>query len=286
MKICVHITFFVKDKKRIDFNKLNKVIKNYLTLSKKTYIFIHTNINTKKRLKYVNFINHNLKNEDPHKLSWKCRTLMEKQKNKFDYYIYSEDDILFNKRNFKSWLNYKDLCIDNKFNLGFLRTEKSKKNKTLWSIDQPKNLDQSIIIDKNVFVVLKNPYCAMWIYDTKEFNNFIKSEFWNLEDWSGDNPYTELKTREKSAIGWNGLNMKRYKASIIPIKNFKIVEGFYIQHLDNKYIERGPFSIKVQKLIKKDLKDYRDLNFIYLIFLNFRFFYKKYLRVNLKNYKK
>ena len=211
---------------------------------------------------------------------------MEKQKDQFDYYIYSEDDILFNKRNFKAWLNYKDLCIDNKFNLGFLRTEKSKKNKILWSIDQPKNLDESMIIDKNVFVVLKNPYCAMWIYDNKEFNNFIKSEFWHLDDWSGENLYTELKTREKSAIGWHGLNMKRYKASIIPIKNFKIVEGFYIQHLDNKYIEHGPFSIKVQKLIKKDLKNYKDLSFIDLIFLNFRFFYKKYLRVNLKNYKK
>ena len=286
MKICVHITFFVKYEKKIDFNKLNKVIKNYLSLSKKTHIFIHTNINIKKKLKFVNFITHNLKNEDPHKLSWKCRALMEKQKDQFDYYIYSEDDILFNKRNFKAWLNYKDLCIDNKFNLGFLRTEKSKKKKILWSIDQPKNLDESIIIDKNVFVVLKNPYCAMWIYDKKEFNNFIKSEFWHLDDWSGDNPYTELKTREKSAIGWHGLNMKRYKASIIPIKNFKIVEGFYIQHLDNKYIEHGPFSIKVQKLIKKDLKNYKDSSFIDLIFLNFRFFYKKYLRVNLKNYKK
>ena len=85
MKICVHITFFVKDKKKIDFNKLNKVIKNYLTLTKKTYVFVHTNINIKKKLKSVNFITHNLTNEDPHKLSWKCRTLMEKQKNQFDY---------------------------------------------------------------------------------------------------------------------------------------------------------------------------------------------------------
>ena len=58
MKICVHITFFVKYEKRIDFNKLNKVIKNYLTLSKKTRIFVHTNINIKKKysLKNLNTI--------------------------------------------------------------------------------------------------------------------------------------------------------------------------------------------------------------------------------------
>ena len=286
MKICVHITFFVTNKKKLDLNKLNKVIKNYLNLSQKTFIFIHTNIDIKKRIRFVNYVTHNLTNEDPLKLSWKCRSLMEKQKNQFDYFIYSEDDILFNKRNFKAWLNYKDLCIDNEFNLGFLRTEISRKNKILWSIDQPKNLDQSIKINKNFFVVLKNPYCAFWIYDAKEFKNFIKSKFWNLDNWSGHNPYTELKTREMSAIGWHGLNMKRYKASIVPIKNFKIVKDFCIQHLDNKYIEQGPFSIKFQKLISKDLKDYKDTSFVELVFLYLKFFYKKYLRINLKNYKK
>ena len=57
MKICVHITFFVKNVKKIDFNKLNKVIKNYLTLSKKTHIFVHTNINIKKKIKIRKFYN-------------------------------------------------------------------------------------------------------------------------------------------------------------------------------------------------------------------------------------
>ncbi len=286
MKICVHITFFVTNRKKIDLKKLNKVIKNYLSLSQKTYIFVHTNIDIKKRIRFVNYVTHNLINEDPHKLSWKCRSLMEKQKNQFDYFIYSEDDILFNKKNFKAWLNYKDLCINNKFNLGFLRTEISKKNKILWSIDQPKNLDQSIIINKNIFVVLKNPYCAMWIYDAKEFKNFIKSEFWNLDNWLGHNPYTELKTREMSAIGWHGLNMKRYRATIVPIKNYKIDKDFCIQHLDNKYIKSGPFSIKIQKLISKDLKYYKDKSFIESVYSYFRFFYIKYFRINLKKYKK
>ena len=286
MKISVHITFFVSNEKKVDFKKLKKVLKSYLSLSQKTYIYVHTNIKIKKKIRYVNFVTHYLKNEDPHKLSWKCRSLMEKQKNQFDYFIYSEDDILFNKRNFKAWLNYKDICIRNNFNLGFLRTEISIKNHVSWSIDQPKNLNQSIIIDKNLFIVLKNPYYAMWIYDAIEFKNFIKSEFWNLNDWSGDNPYTELKTREKSAIGWHGLNMKRYKASIIPIKNSKIVDDFCIQHLGNKYIERGPFSIKTKELIDNNLKSYKNTSFVEFIFFYIKFFYKKYFRINLKNYKK
>lgn len=287
MKISVHIAFYVKNKKKIDFNKLNKTIKNYLTLSKKTYIYVHTNVKIKKINKFITFINYNLEKEDPLKLSWKCRPLMKKQKNLFDYFIYSEDDIIFKKRNFNAWFKLKDICIKNNFNLGFLRTEIKKNSLNLWSIDQPKQLDRSLIIGDQQFIVLKNPYCAMWIYDKKEFGNFIKSKYWNLENWLGDNPYTNLKTREKSAIGWNGLNMKRYKASIVPIKNFRILNEFYLNHQGDKYIKFGPFSIKVNQLINRKLKHCEDIkeNLFELFYLRIKFFYRKYLKINLKNYK-
>ena len=216
-----------------------------------------------------------------------CRPYMKKQKDYFDYFIYSEDDIIFNKKNFKAWLKFKDVCIRKKFNLSFLRTETLKKNNELWSIDQPTNINQSLIINKRLFVILKNPYCAMWIYDKKEFKNFIKSKYWNLNNWLGNNPYTDLKTREKSAIGWNGLNMNRYKASIVPIQNYKVLNDFYIKHLGEKYLKYGPFSINTSKLINRDLVDYKDdqKNSFKIFLLNMKFFYKKYLRINLKKYK-
>ena len=59
---------------------------------------------------------------------------MENQKNKFDVFIYGEDKILFPKKNFKYWLDNKDLCIKNDYNLGFLRYD--IKNKTFYSPDQ------------------------------------------------------------------------------------------------------------------------------------------------------
>ena len=287
MKISVHITFYIKNKNKLNLQKLNKVIKSYLTLSNKTYIYIHCNFEIKKKIKFVTFIKHNLKNKDPHKLSWMCRPYMKKQKDYFDYFIYSEDDIIFNKKNFKAWLKFKDVCIRKKFNLSFLRTETLKKNNELWSIDQPTNINQSLIINKRLFVILKNPYCAMWIYDKKEFKNFIKSKYWNLNNWLGNNPYTDLKTREKSAIGWNGLNMNRYKASIVPIQNYKVLNDFYIKHLGEKYLKYGPFSINTSKLINRDLVDYKDdqKNSFKIFLLNMKFFYKKYLRINLKKYK-
>ena len=284
MRISVHLTFYIKNEKNINFKKLDKVIKNYLSISKKTFIFVHSNIKIKKKIKFVNFIKHNLQNKDPHKLSWMCRALMEKQKNYFDYFIYSEDDIIFNKFNFKAWVRLKDLCIKNKFNLGFLRIENLRNNHNSWSIDQPSILNQSLVINKQQYIVLKNPYCAMWIYDKKEFKNFTRSKFWNLNSWPGNNLYTNLKTREKSAIGWNGLNMKRYKASIVPMQNFKILKEFLIQHLDQKYTKFGPFSIKTNELISKKLSDYQEKNLLEVLLLRLKFFYKKYLRINLKNF--
>ena len=42
---------------------------------------------------------------------------MFKQRKLYDFFIYSEDDILFTKKNFYYWLKYKDLCIKNDYNL-------------------------------------------------------------------------------------------------------------------------------------------------------------------------
>ena len=51
---------------------------------------------------------------------------MEKQKNSYDFFVYTEDDILFTKKNFEYWKKYKDQCLSKKFNLGFVRVEDNK----------------------------------------------------------------------------------------------------------------------------------------------------------------
>jgi hypothetical protein len=81
--------------------------------------------------------------------------------------------------------------------------------------------------------------------------------------------------------------MKRYKASIVPIKNFRILNEFYLNHQGEKYIKFGPFSIKVNQLINRKLKHCEDIkeNLFELFYLTIKFFYRKYLKINLKNYK-
>jgi len=140
MKISVHITFFVKKNLNKEIKKLTKVCRNFLSLSKKTKIFIHTNKKIKFNKKNMHFIYHNLSAEDPFKLSWKCRPLMLRQKDEYDYFIYSEDDIIFNRKNFIYWLKFKNMCKKNRLNLGFLRTEVSNKDKKLVSTKKNENI--------------------------------------------------------------------------------------------------------------------------------------------------
>ena len=105
MKICIHITLFIKNNKKEKLKEFSKIYKSFFSLSSQTQIFVHTNTKIKNFKKNLFFIYHDIKNENPYRLTWKYRSLMESQKNNFDYYIYSEDDTLFNKKNFKYWLN-------------------------------------------------------------------------------------------------------------------------------------------------------------------------------------
>lgn len=294
MRITVHITFYVKNNLKEKLKKLSKIYNSFFTLSKNTHIYIHTNKKIKNYKKNLFFIYHNIVNQDPFKLSWKYRSIMEKQKNDYDYFIYSEDDILFNLTNFKYWLKYKKFIENNNFNIGFLRTEKSDLDNTLWSPDQFEKSNEYIILNKKKFLVLKNPYCAMWIYDKAEFSNFIKSKFWDLRKWRGVNSFTRLYDREKAAIGWNGLNMRRYNATVIPLVNDKIIDSCLINHTSNKYVkERGRIHLEIQNLMEKPLKKFilkkisrfelffKELKFI--ILWNFRFNFKN-IKIKLKKF--
>ena len=85
---------------------------------------------------------------------------MEKQKNDYDVFIYTEDDILFEKKNFNYWLKYKDLCLNDNYNLGFLRFEINKKDKNLYSTDQVEQSSKYLNLSKKKYLVLANSYCA------------------------------------------------------------------------------------------------------------------------------
>jgi hypothetical protein len=183
----------------------------------------------------INDYLYNLSLEDTHFLSWTSRKLIYEQKDIYDVFIYSEDDILFTKKNFDYWIKFKDICIKNNFNLGFIRYERN--NDKIYSIDVTTKLNKYLIIDNNRFVVNDvNPYCAFWIYDRQELSKFIKSNIWNF-NWRNEFTYG---VREMSAVGWHGLKMTRYKDTLIPLvknnkKKYIVNLHSLIHHLTNNY---------------------------------------------------
>ena len=62
---------------------------------------------------------------------------------------------------------------------------------------------------------------------------FIKSEEWFFR-------FKDYAKREKSAIGWHGKNMSRYKETLIPLindgKQYLTVKECAVHHLPNNYI--------------------------------------------------
>ena len=169
MKIVYNIVFYYSEDRIVYLLKIINEIKKY---KYKTDIFIHTNkkflINN--LIKYDNKLKvvvHNLSNINPFKLTWITKTYMRKFIDNYDIFIYSEDDILIYNDSFNYWLNYKDICFQNKYNLGFLRIEYLN-NKNIYLTDISSSFDKPefIYINNIKFLVNhKNPYYACWIYD-------------------------------------------------------------------------------------------------------------------------
>ena len=292
-KISVHIPYYISDN-YVDKSKLlKKVCNSYLKLSKNVKIFIHTNKKSKNNNKKIKFIFHDLRKIHPYKLTWVCRKLMLRQKNLFDIFIYGEDDLLFTKNNFNYWLKYRDKCLNDDFNLGFLRVEKRKKNNLLYSSDQITKVKKYVLLKKKKFAKLESSNSSLWVYTREELKKFSKTRYWNFNfKWITVSGI--LLIREMAAVGWHGENMNgqymnRYKATIIPIKNNKLDKDSFIKHISNNYANNpaGLFgSLKVDSLLSKELNLFKERTLIFnlikrlnfILYYLFRFNFKKLIK--------
>jgi hypothetical protein len=242
MRIAKHICFFYLENRFIYLNQLIKAANNY---NYKTDIFIHTNrIFDSKLLDFysngdINIIVHDLSNIHPYFLPWKCRPLMKDQRDDYDIFMYIEDDILVRNEAIEYWLQYKDVLLENNCNLGFLRVENHNNLETLTDIFEKFN-NRTIINNQEYVINDKNNYCAFWIYDKSEFNKFINSIFYDIDD-TYNGVYLDLKNRygfyprEACAIGLHAKEMSWYKTTLIPILNNELHSSCKIYHLPNNY---------------------------------------------------
>lgn len=316
MSICIHIPFYnPQPSKKEGYRNLTRLeylqenIKNLKNLSVKTYIYVHThNDYLDGQNKDFEIVKHKLKKKDLEKgyLTWIIRKFMEKHKNLYDYYMYIEHDIKFTEQNFRYWKKYTSILNKEKFNVGFLVYEKNNKMNEKYSIHITKKLYNILILNNQNYLVnnLEN-YSCFWIYDKKNFNEFTKTDFWNFKKKISNYRHYYGIT-EQSAIGWNGLDMERYKATLIPLNDeLKIDQDCLIEHLTNNYINkfsnlkknysdiRGVCKFNINEVIdiKEKLKFYQRIPF-YFDFLKklnwklriFKKIYdKKYFRTKQKN---
>jgi hypothetical protein len=179
----------------------------------------------------IEIIYHDLSNIHPFYLTWKCRELLQQQRNEYDIFMYIEDDILVPYKAIKYWLEYNEKLIEMNYNLGFLRIEVENDIEYITDLYGEK-MDTIININEKKYCVNnKNPYCAFWIYNKNEFNNFMNSKYYHC------NNIQHYDIREQSAIGLHGKDTHWYKNTLIPItNNNKLIEECKIYHMPNNYV--------------------------------------------------
>ena len=237
MKIAKHISFyFILDR----FIYINKIIAETNKYLHQTDIFIHTNNKFLFTNDFDNYTNgqikiicHDLSGIDHHYLTWKCRDLLKQQRHDYDIFMYIEDDILVPYKAVKYWEERNEKLIKDNYNLGFVRVEVGN-DCVEYITDFPgKQLSKCITLDSEVYCINDvTPYCAFWIYNRHEFNKFVDSKWYDLNNII----YFSNCIREKSAFGLHLFSTEWYKNTLIPIIDNKLVDECKIYHMANNYV--------------------------------------------------
>lgn len=234
MRITKHISFFYIENRILYVNKILDETNKYELV---TDVFIHTNNDGLTKEAFNDYSNgslsiiyHDLSNIHPFYLTWKCRELLKEQKDRYDIFIYTEDDMLIPYNAIKYWLKYNRQLIDHNYNLGFLRIEVENNNEYVTDLPR-KKFSSTMELDGERYCINNiNPYCAMWIYNKDEFNNFVDSKYYDIKNIPG------YEIRERSAIGLHGASNYWYKGTLIPIINNKLISDCRIYHMPNNYV--------------------------------------------------
>ena len=302
MSISIHIPFYNPNPEKKEghrnlrrFDYLKENIDNLKTLSIKNDIFVHTHNDflDDKKLD-ARIIKHQINDNDLDKgyLTWKCRSLMEKQKNDYEYFSYLEHDIKFTEDNLQYWLKYQDQLDKKNFHLGFLIYERNNSDNQNYSIHIVRKLNKYLKIEGKKFVIndLEN-YCCFWIYNKDQFHKFLKSKWWSFKK-RAHNFRHNYGITERSSIGFHSFNMNYFKATLIPEIDNQPDPDCFIEHMTNNYYEkfsefknqnymdiRGVCTLKIDEIFE-DLKEVKDNFFLIKLFKllkwKFRFISRKF----------
>ena len=302
MSISIHIPFYNPNPEKKEghrnlrrFDYLKENIENLKTLSIKNDIFVHAHnefLDDKKL--DARIIKHQINDNDLDKgyLTWKCRSLMEEQKNDYEYFCYLEHDIKFSEVNLQYWLKYQDQLNKKKYHLGFLIYEKNNSDNLNYSIHIVRKLNKYLNIEGKKFVIndLEN-YCCFWIYNKDQFHKFLRSKWWSFKK-RAHNFRHNYGITERSSIGFHSFNMNYFKATLLPEIDNQPDPNCFLEHMTNNYYEkfsefknqnymdiRGVCTLKINEIFE-DLKEVKDNFFLIKLFKllkwKFRFISRKF----------
>ena len=108
------------------------------------------------------------------------------------------------------------------------------------------------IDSQKFFINDRENYCCFWIYDQKQFKDFIGSKWWNFKK-KVHNFRHNYGITERSSIGFNALNINYFKATLLPEINNQIDPDCFIEHMTNNYYD------KFSELKSQNFKDIRGV---------------------------
>jgi hypothetical protein len=244
MKITKHICFYYNETRIPYLNIIIEAVNKYPFY---TDIYIHCNkifpieSLTKPTNGGIFLIAHDMTGKEPWSFAEHTRHLMKVQKDAYDFFIYTEDDILIPPRAFQYWLDNKDALLKENFNLGFILTEFDSVGEEFAVNLHNKDciceqLFKVCTIDGKPYVINDlNTYTAFWMYDKKEFNRFVESKWWDPKSIKGYDLLANV------AIGLHFIRdpeFKWYKDTVIPLNSqLKLVDECKTYHLPNKYVK-------------------------------------------------
>jgi hypothetical protein len=248
MRITKHITFYFRED-RLEY--INRIICETNTYEHPTDIFIHTNEQVLRKDMLSEYTNglltvvwHDFSQRHPHYLTWSCRDMMRDQRDEYDIFIYIEDDILVPRKAINYWLQRNEELISMGYNLGFVRIEIEGDTEYITDL-LGETYDVLFELNDEYYCVNnRNPYCAFWIYNKSEFNKFVDSPYYSIDNIHG---YDE---RAASAIGLHGMSTPWYTCTVLPLKDNKLLDDCKIYHMPNNYVNRRDGIFKSARLTK------------------------------------
>jgi hypothetical protein len=234
-KILIHIAFHFIERR---FVYLKQIIENFDTYGfDEVDIVIDTNSEDTKKLVQKSIVFHKGKLEcavhknlsHPYLLTWTHREDMLQKINKYDFFMYVEDDILVPWRAILLWHIDTEIICPHGFVRGFLIVEKNSVGTLMATSIKQKFSPKIIKIKNESYFISPWPYHAFWIYTKEQMKEFITLKSWK----DGNHNKWDVRARAAAGMMWKEQNCCR---ALVPIgeKN-KILEETFVYHLPNTY---------------------------------------------------